>query len=207
MSGPRSFLTRTVEVVGGAALTVAALVASPAAAHGADDPTTVVNRLLAAENAHDVDTAVAQFGPGAVVTLPVGVYDTPAKIRAWQDELATGHFDEQHGPLTVKGDHVTFDGSVALDSFRQLGLARLSSHWDIAVVNGQVTTFDFTFTPESLAALAKASAAATSAVPFTGDRTGELGRDGILLVLSGVSLIALSRRRGRGRHRGGRVAI
>src|SRR5438270_901323 len=44
--------------------------------------------IIAAESAHDVKAAVAAFAPDAVVTLPTGVLDTPAKIQVWQQELA-----------------------------------------------------------------------------------------------------------------------
>src|SRR5512139_4033134 len=55
-------------------------------------PEDVARTLIAAEDSHNVDAAVASFADGAVVTLPTGVLDTPDAIRGWQQELADGHF-------------------------------------------------------------------------------------------------------------------
>ncbi len=125
----------------------------------------VVATLVGAEAAHDVDTAVAQFAPDAVVTLADGsVDDTPDKIRAWQQELANGNFHLEPVARFVDGNTVNMYGSIALDSFRGLGIASLGGIWKVVVEDGKVKTFDFSFTPAGLSTL-QAAIAAASATP------------------------------------------
>ncbi len=121
--------------------------------------------LLGAEAGHDVDAAVANFADDAVVTLADGsVFDTPDEIRGWQQELADGHFHLEPVSRHVDGNMVTLMGAIGFDPFRQMGIAMLDSVWNITVVDGKVTTFDFTFTPDALAMLsAPPGAAATEA--------------------------------------------
>lgn len=120
----------------------------------------IVATLVGAEAAHDVDTAVAQFAPDAVVTLADGsVDDTPAKIRAWQQELADGKFHLEPVARYVDGDTVNMNGTIALDAFRGLGIASLGGIWKVVVKNGKIETFDFSFTPAGLSTLQAALAA------------------------------------------------
>jgi hypothetical protein len=137
----------------------------PAAAQ--TDATAVAQGLIAAENAHDVSAAVAFFSPGAVVTLPTGVFIGHAQIAQWQRELAAGNFRaEITPPVAVTPEIVTFSGTVALDSFRALGISPLDATWQLTVQLGQITTFVFGFTPAATArlqaALAGGGAAATA---------------------------------------------
>jgi hypothetical protein len=113
--------------------------------------------LIAAESAHDVDAAVAAFADGAVVTLPTGVYDTPDAIRGWQQELADGHFRIEPLDVHVDGNTITWTGEISLDLFRGMGIASLGGNWVLTAENGQVKTFDFSWTPEAEQALAAAT--------------------------------------------------
>ncbi len=72
------------------------------------DATAAVEALIAAENALDVDAAMACFAAGAVVTLPTGVLTTADEIRGWQTGLAAGHFHAEIGPIVTDGDHARF---------------------------------------------------------------------------------------------------
>jgi hypothetical protein len=125
----------------------------------------VVATLVAAEGAHDVDAAMALFADDAVVTLADGsVDDTPEKIRAWQQELADGKFHLEPVARYVDGNTVNLYGTIALDSFRGLGIASLGGIWKVVVENGKIKTFDFSFTPAGLSTL-QAAIAAMSATP------------------------------------------
>jgi hypothetical protein len=120
----------------------------------------VANALIAAEDSHNVDVAVAQFAPDAVVTLPTGVFKTPDEIRGWQQELADGQFRIESGRHTIDGNTVSWDGAISLDRFRDIGIASLAAHWKLAIEGGKVKTFDFNFTPEALTELQAGSTAA-----------------------------------------------
>src|SRR5262245_18896577 len=106
-------------------LLVAAVVAAPAGARAQGmDTTAVVNAFIAGENAHDVDGVTALFTDNATVVLATGTLQGTDQIRAWQQELADGHFTiELISPLTISGTTAHYTVRVTLDTFRQLGLA------------------------------------------------------------------------------------
>jgi hypothetical protein len=122
------------------------------------DPVAVVEALIAAENALDVEGAVACFAEGAVVTLPTGVLTTQDEIRAWQAGLAAGHFHADIGPIEVDGDRARFSGTVGFDPFRGMGIDAMGSEWDLTVGVGGITAFTYTFTPDGAARLQAAMA-------------------------------------------------
>lgn|GEM_PF-4179191 len=107
--------------------------------------------LIGAEAAHDVDAAAAAFADDAVVTLADGsVLDTAEAIRAWQQELADGHFRIEPEGLSVDGNTVSWNGEISLDVFRQMGIPVLGGIWTLVIEDGKVKSFDFSFTPEAL---------------------------------------------------------
>jgi hypothetical protein len=118
-----------------------------------DSPEDVARALIAAEDSNDVDAAVAQFADDAVVTLPTGTFDTSEAIRGWQQELADGHFRIEAAHMQSDGNTVTWDGTVSLDTFRNLGIASMAGIWTLDIEDGKVKTFDFTFTPEAFTEL------------------------------------------------------
>lgn len=124
-------------------------------------PEEVARALVAAEDSHNVDAAVALFADDAVVTLPTGVFDTPDAIRGWQQELADGNFRIEAADMAVDGSTVSWDGVVSLDSFRNLGIPSMAGEWKLTIEDGKVETFDFTFTPEAFTELATGAAVAT----------------------------------------------
>ena len=105
--------------------------------------------IIAAESAHDVKAAVAAFAPDAVVTLPTGVLDTPAKIQAWQQELAAGNFRIEPEGVHVNGNTVSWSGEIGLDTFRKMGIASLGGNWVLVVKDGKIETFNFSWTPDA----------------------------------------------------------
>ena len=131
-------------------------------AEGSAGPLALAQAVVAAENAHDVDAAVALFAEDAVATLPQYTRTTPDGIRAWQQELADQHF---HGTLVaprVDGDRVSWTGHIWLDPLRGLGIAPLAGQWDIVVRDGRIKAFTFAFSPEGMARLQAAIAAASA---------------------------------------------
>ncbi len=148
---------RRVVVAVGAVLLFAGLMAPPASAQ--TDAVSVARSLIALENAHDVNGVVNLFAPGAIVNLPTGVFVTRAEIEQWQRELAAGNFHaEITPPVAVTPEVVTFSGTVALNSFRQLGISPLDATWQLIVQGGRVTVFNFAFTPAATARLQAALA-------------------------------------------------
>ena len=123
------------------------------------DAVSVARALIAAENAHNVAAAVALFAPGAIVNLPTGALVTRAEIEQWQRDLAAGNFHaEITTPVAVTPEVVTFSGTIAIDTFRRLGISSLESTWQLTVQLGQITTFNFAFTPAAAARLQAALA-------------------------------------------------
>jgi hypothetical protein len=182
----------------GAILLVAGLLAPPASAQ--TDAVSVARALIDAENAHNVEAAVNLFAPGAIVNLPTGPLVTRAEITQWQRELAAGNLRvDISTPVAVTPEVVTFSGTVGYDPFRRLGISPLDATWQLTVQLGQVTTFNFAFTPAATARLQAATAGAapapvagggtTSPAPVTAGRTLALtGADLRLLGVSGASL-------------------
>lgn len=183
----------------GAILLVAGLLAPPASAQ--TDAVSVARALIDAENAHNVDAAVNLFAPGAIVNLPTGPLVTRAEITQWQRELAAGNLRvDISAPVAVTPEVVTFSGTVGYDPFRRLGISPLDATWQLTIQLGQVTTFNFDFTPAATARLqaalasgaspaAAAGGGTTSPAPVTAGRTLALtGADPSLLGAAGASL-------------------
>lgn len=162
---------RRVVVAVGAVLLFAGLMAPPASAQ--TDAVSVARALIAAENAHDVNTVVNLFAPGAIVNLPTGVFVTRAEIEQWQRELAAGNFRADiTPPVAVTPEVVTFSGTVALDLFRQLGISPLEATWQLIIQGGRVTIFNFDFTPAATARL-QAALAGTRPAASAGGTGGQ----------------------------------
>jgi hypothetical protein len=161
---------RRVIVAVGAVLLFAGLLAPPASAQ--TDAVSVARALINAENAHDVNTVVNLFAPGAIVNLPTGVFVGRAEIEGWQRELAAGNFHADiTAPVAVTPEVVTFSGTVGLDLFRQLGISPLEATWQLTIQLGRVTTFVFDFTPAATARL-QAALSRTAAPASSGGGAG-----------------------------------
>jgi hypothetical protein len=168
--------------------------ATPGVAQAQADPASVARALIDAENRHDVEGAVALFAPGAVVVHATGTLTTTAEIRQWQTELAEGNFRAEIGTPAVTGDRVTFTGDVFLNSFRALGIDKLDATWELIVQQGKVNTFTFAFSPASTARLQQARAG-QAPLALTGAESLALVELSALLLVLGVALLALERRR------------
>ena len=189
---------RRVAVAVWAIVVLAGLAAPPASAQ--TDAVSVARALINAENAHDVNAAVNFFAPGAIVNLPTGALVTRAEIEQWQRELAAGNFRADiTTPVAVTPEVVTFSGTVALDSFRRLGISPLDANWELIIQLGRVTIFNFAFTPAATARLQAALAGGGSAAPAGGASspasTASAGRSlaltGADLRLAGVAMASI----------------
>jgi hypothetical protein len=135
---------------------------SVVSSYAQSSPEEVAKTLITAEDSNDVDAAMANFAPDAVVTLADGSkYDTPEGIRGWQQALADGHFRLEPVNMHVDGNIVSWTGNISLDTFRNLGIAELEGNWKLDIEDGKVKTFDFTFTPDALTALTAGGVVAT----------------------------------------------
>ena len=123
------------------------------------DPVAVVNALIAAENALDVDAATELFADDAVVSLPTGALSGTEQVRDWQAGLAQGHFHADIGEIAADGGHARFAGTVGFDPFRGMGIEAMGSEWDVTVEAGKIKSFTYNFTPDGLEKLQAATGA------------------------------------------------
>ena len=114
------------------------------------DPASVANALIAAENAGDIEGAVALFHDDAVVNDATGQLVGAEAIRTWQVGLAQGNFHADIEPPQLVAEQVVFKGSCQFDPFRNLGIDSLDATWRLVVEDGKVRTFNFAFSPEAL---------------------------------------------------------
>jgi len=122
----------------------------------------VVATLIDAENAHDVEKAVATFAADAIVRHEGGAaFETTDAIRKWQQGLADGNFHLEPVGLVVEGNVVRWVGAVSLDNFRKLGIATLDGVWKLVIEGGKIKTFDYSWTPEAAQKLKAAVEAQT----------------------------------------------
>lgn len=191
---------RRVAVAVWAIVVLVGLAAPPASAQ--TDAVSVARALINAENAHDVNAAVNFFAPGAIVNLPTGALVTRAEIEQWQRELAAGNFRADiTTPVAVTPEVVTFSGTVALDSFRRLGISPLDANWELVIQLGRVTVFNFAFTPAATARLQAALAGGGGSASSGGGAGGQAGSTasagrslaltGADLGLAGVAVVAI----------------
>lgn len=118
------------------------------------DAIAVARALLAAENAHDVETAVSLFADDATVDLAVETRTGKEAIRAWQQELAAGGFHmELRSAPQATGDHVRFENRLDLEMFRQMGLGTVEGISEATVRDGKIVAYRFSLTPEFAARL------------------------------------------------------
>jgi hypothetical protein len=121
---------------------------------------TVVNALIAAENAHDADAATALFAEDGVAKLAVETRTGHEQIRAWQQSLADGDFHvELAGEPQIEGNKVTYHNKVDLKMFKNLGLGTVEAVSEAVIEGGKIKHYTFALTPEYGAKLREAMAA------------------------------------------------
>jgi ketosteroid isomerase-like protein len=112
-------------------------------------PAEVAEDLIAAENAHDLEAALALFADDAVVNLPMGsgTLTTPAEIRDWQATLTAEHVKIDIHKSDVQGDVVMLSGLLAVDRMRKQGIEAVNAQWRIEVLEGLIRSFTVTILP------------------------------------------------------------
>lgn len=111
------------------------------------DPVAVAKELVARENAHDVDGAIALFADHALVMSSMDRFDTPAEVRRWQEDLAAGNLHLEPLEFRCEGNTVRWDETIAVDFFRNLGLEQHEGSCEIVVHDGNITAFTLVCLP------------------------------------------------------------
>ena len=165
---PRLLITAALAL----ALAVGALVATTRGVSSqGTDPASVVQAYIRAVNSHNVDAVLAVYADDAVhevIPPPPGaqsVYIGKAQIRQFYQQTVVNHDHlEVVGTPQVVGDKVMYTKRIASDSFRRLGLATLDASIVAIVQGGKFLSYTAAFTPDSLAKLQAAIAAASEKV-------------------------------------------
>ena len=171
----------------------------PGVAHAqAADPIAVKNAFDAALNAGAVDQAVATFAPEATFTTPGGnVLMGTQQIRAYLQELVAQHYHaEVRETRLTAPDTVVSRGTIALDQFRQLGLASVEATAEVVVRGGRIVAFTTALTPAAAARVqaAQRAAATGAALPRTGSPRGRAA-SALGVVALGLVALGLGMRR------------
>jgi hypothetical protein len=124
--------------------------------HGTS-PIEIARALIAAENAHDVDGAMALFAPDPTVKLSMATLTTTEAVQRWQEELAAGNLHIEVDEMQAEGNIARWTGMIAVDLFRRMGLQELSGSWEIAVEKDKITAFTFGLSPDAAALVQAAS--------------------------------------------------
>lgn len=137
------------------------VVLASAALAQASSPGATVDAFDAALNAGNVDGALAQFAPDAVITTQGTTCRGTAQIRGLLAQLVAEHFQFQPSNRQASSDREAHTARVWRDDWRRLGVAPLDATAEVLVQNGKITAFTVAYTADSLARLRAAQAAAT----------------------------------------------
>jgi hypothetical protein len=174
------------------------------------DPVAMIMAWLDAQNAGDVDAALAFLADDAFITLvppPMeghdGVFRGKEEIRAWWENLSSLNGVGTVSDCQVEGETVTCLLNYTDDSLKALGLDSIDNEFVVIVREDKIQTYTATMTEESLAALMAAMAAMSpESLPETGGVVfpgyAVIAMLGGLIGISGFGLKALRRRRRNG---------
>jgi ketosteroid isomerase-like protein len=124
------------------------------------DPVAIVMALDEAVNAGRLEAALALFSDDAVVTFPSqpepNRFAGKEQIRNWlQSEISEGIYMEA-GEWQAEGERVMWTGRISLAAWREQGIAPLEGHAEAIVRGGQIVSFMYAVSPESLARMQQA---------------------------------------------------
>lgn len=156
---------------GALALCVSALVACAAPTPTATpvpppDPAALIKSLVDALNAGNEDAAIAFYADDAVRTQQPppsgqsGVWTGKEQIRGVTKGMIADHFSVELSNLKVAGDKVTYTCTFYMDTYRKMGVAPLVVSEEAVFEKGKIKSQNVTVTPESLAKIQAAMAAA-----------------------------------------------
>ena len=171
------------------------------------DPVAMIMAWNDAQNAGDVDAALAFLADDAFITLvppPMeghdGIFRGKEEIRAWWENLYSLNGVSTVSNCQVEGETVTCLLNYTDDSLKALGLDSIDNEFVVIVREGKIQTYTATMTEESMAALMAAmspeSLPETGGVVFPDDAVVAIL--GGLIGISGFGLEALRRRRRNG---------
>jgi hypothetical protein len=176
---------------------IALMLAIPGAIYAQEtDQVSIIMDWLDAQNAGDVDAALAFLADDAFITLvppPMeghdGVFQGKEEIRAWWENLISLNGVGAVSNCQVEGEKVTCLLNYTDDGLQALGLDSIDNEFVVIVQEGKIQTYTATMTDESLAALMAAMAAMEpEAMPETG--SPGLPIFGALLAFGGMAVLA-----------------
>ncbi|MCI0478909.1 MAG: nuclear transport factor 2 family protein, partial [Anaerolineales bacterium] len=145
-----------------------------------------IKSLSAAFKAGNVDAVMALYADDATQTQTPpptgqsGVRTGKEQIRAFYAGMIADRFSGELSNLKVGGDKVTYTVTFSTDTYRKMGIAPLVVTEEAVIVGGKIKSHAITVTPESLAkiqtamAAAQAKAATPTAIPSTPAPSGTI---------------------------------
>jgi hypothetical protein len=157
------------------------------------DPVSIIMAWLDAQNAGDVDAALAFLADDAFITLvppPMeghdGVFRGKEEIRAWWENLSSLNGVGSVSNCQVEGDTITCLLNYTDDSLKALGLDSIDNEFVVIVREDKIQTYTATMTDESLAALmATMAAMSPESLPETGGI--EVPSYAVIAILGGLT--------------------
>ncbi|CAG0944850.1 hypothetical protein ANRL1_01980 [Anaerolineae bacterium] len=130
------------------------------------DPASLIKDLVGVLNAGNVDAAIAFFTDDATQTqLPppsgtTGIRAGKEQIRGFYKGLIDDHFSVELSNVKVAGDKVTYTCTFSTDSYKKMGVAPLVTVEETVFADGKIKSQTINVSPESLAKIQAAMAAA-----------------------------------------------
>ena len=111
----------------------------PAGTSEASARQALVEDYLAAVSAHQLETCLSFFAEDATIEFQGGVFKGPAAIEEWhRDRFAAGFQILKVERVTVEGDTVLVEASIASARLRVWKVAQLSGKATVRVENGRI---------------------------------------------------------------------
>jgi ketosteroid isomerase-like protein len=134
-------------------MVVLAILMLPGALYAQEtDPLTIVNSWLEALNAGDVDAALSYLADNAQITSDQA-YTGKEEIRGWYEDLVGANGTSTLSDCQVDGETVTCSSVYTDDGLRAMGVDFLEGALVLVVRDGEIQSYTFTPSPESLAKL------------------------------------------------------
>jgi hypothetical protein len=121
------------------------------------DPLSVVNGWHDALNGYELDAALSYFVNDAVITIvpPLdggsGVYSGKEEIRSLYEGFVAANFSCALSDCQVEGETVTCIDTYTDDGLKAMGVDFIEGEWAATVRDGQIQSYTYTISAESLA--------------------------------------------------------